>query len=139
MRTKNPQNGDRRTSIMRRKVVVVEDDAPFCYAVRKALEQAGYAVESYAGSTEAWPVVGASGTFDLLLTDLIFPKGQPNGIALARSALYHHPQLPVIYMTAYPWGAEQARAEDGPVFVKPVDLHALIAKIGEILHPDPLP
>ena len=84
---------------MRRKVVVVEDDAPFCYAVRKALEQAGYAVESYAGSTEAWSVVGASGTFDLLLTDLIFPKGQPNGIALARSALYHHPQLPVIYMT----------------------------------------
>jgi two-component system, NtrC family, response regulator HydG len=123
--------------MMPRKIVVVEDDAPFCYALRKALAQAGYEVESYTGSADAWSAVGASGEFDLLLTDLVFPQGQPNGIALARSTRYHHPQLPVIYMTAYLWGAEHAKAEDGPVFVKPVDLDALIQTIGELLGPNP--
>jgi DNA-binding NtrC family response regulator len=121
---------------MPRKIVVVEDDPSFCYAVRRVLEQAGYAVESFAAASDAWLIVGASGEFDLLLTDLVFPKGQPNGIALARSARYHHPGVPVIYMTAYPWGAEQARAEEGPVFEKPVDLHALLEKINEIFHAD---
>jgi DNA-binding NtrC family response regulator len=119
---------------MHRKVVVVKDDAAFCYAVAKILENAGYEVESYNGSIQAWPFVGASGRFDLLLTDLVFPKGQPNGIALARSAKYHHPKLPVIYMTAYPWGADQAQAERGPVLVKPIELQALVQQIDEILN-----
>ena len=115
------------------KVVVVEDDAAFCYAVGKALEQAGYAVESHASSSEAWPFVGPTGQFDLLLTDLLFPKGQPSGVALARSALYHHPGLPIIYMTAFEQAAEHANAEDGVVLTKPIDLGVLIAKVGEML------
>ena len=86
---------------MPEKVIVVEDDAAFCYAVGKALEQAGFDVETCLGSTEAWPFVGATAKIDLLLTDLLFPKGQPSGVALARSALYHHPGLPIIYMTAF--------------------------------------
>jgi CheY-like chemotaxis protein len=120
-------------STMVGKVVVVEDDAAFCYAVGRALEQAGYEVETHTGSTEAWPFVGASARFDLLLTDLMFPRGQPSGIALARSALYHHPRLPVIYMTAYPHAAEQAGVEEGIVVAKPLDLEALIRQIGEVL------
>ena len=115
------------------KVIVVEDDAAFCYAVGKALEQAGYEVETHAGSTEAWPFVGPSARFDLLLTDLMLPRGQPSGIALARSARYHHPRLAIIYMTAYPDAAEQAKVEDGIVLVKPIDLDALILKVGELL------
>jgi CheY-like chemotaxis protein len=118
---------------MPEKVIVVEDDVAFCYAVGRALEQAGYEVETHAGSTEAWPFVGALARFDLLLTDLMFPRGQPSGIALARSARYHHPRLAIIYMTAYPQAAEQAQVEDGTLFVKPVDLDALILKVGELL------
>jgi DNA-binding NtrC family response regulator len=118
------------------KVIVVEDDAPFCYALGKALQQAGYEVESYISSTGAWPFVGASARFDLLLTDLKFPQGQPSGVALARSALYHHPGLPIIYMTAFPQAAEQASSEDGVVFTKPIDLEALILKVGEMLGAD---
>jgi len=115
------------------KVIVVEDDAAFCYAIGRAIEQAGYEVETHVGSTEAWPYVGASARFDLLLTDLVFPRGQPSGIALARSALYHHPHLPVIYMTGFHDAAEQANTEDGIVFTKPFEADALIQKIGELL------
>ncbi len=115
------------------KVIVVEDDAGFCYAVGKALEKAGFDVESYVGSTEAWPFVGASAKIDLLLTDLLFPKGQPSGVALARSALYHHPGLPIIYMTAFDHAAKQASTEDGLVLTKPVELTTLVEKVRELL------
>jgi CheY-like chemotaxis protein len=118
------------------KVIVVEDDAAFSYAVGKTLEQAGYQVETHAGSTEAWDAVGPSANVDLLLTDLMFPKGQPSGIALARSARYHHPGLAIIYMTAYPHAADQAQAEDGIVLTKPIDLDTLVQKVSEILAPD---
>lgn len=118
------------------KVIVVEDDAAFSYAVGKTLEQAGYQVETHSGSTEAWPAVGPSANFDLLLTDLMFPRGQPSGIALARSARYYHPGLAIIYMTAYPYAADQAKAEDGIVLIKPIDLDTLLEKVGEMLTPD---
>ena len=118
---------------MTAKIIVVEDDVALCYAIGRALEHAGYEVETCTGSTDAWTHVGESAHLDLLLTDLMFPTGQPNGIALARNALYHHPGLPVIYMTAYPKAAEQAKVEDGTLLVKPIDLGALIRRIGETL------
>ena len=70
-------------------------------------------METHADPTAAWTAVGAAAHFDLLLTDLMFPQGHPSGIALARSARYHHPGLAIIYMTAYPNAAEQAEMEDG--------------------------
>jgi CheY-like chemotaxis protein len=78
--------------------------------------------------------VGSTAQFDLLLTDLMFPKGQPSGVALARSARLHHPGLPIIYMTAFSEAAEQANAEDGAVLVKPIDLAVLIQKVNEMLN-----
>jgi CheY-like chemotaxis protein len=122
---------------MRGKVVVVEDDSAFAYAVGKTLEQAGYEVETYSDPTAAWTAVGAAARFDLLLTDLMFPQGQPSGVALARSARYHHPRLAIIYMTAYADAAEQAEMEDGIVLVKPIDLIALIQRVGELVGADP--
>jgi CheY-like chemotaxis protein len=119
------------------KVIVVEDDAAFCYAVGKALEHADFDVETHVGSTEAWPSVGATAKVDLLLTDLLFPKGQPSGVALARSALYHHPGLPIIYMTASDHAAEQAATEDGFVLTKPIELATLVEKVGEMLDAGP--
>ena len=115
------------------KVIVVEDDAAFCYAVGKALENAGFAVETHVGSTAAWPFVGATAQLDLLVTDLLFPKGQPSGVALARSALYHHPGLPIIYMTAFEQAAEQATTEDGLVLTKPIELATLVQNVRELL------
>jgi len=115
------------------KVIVVEDDAAFCYAVGRALEHAGYAVETHIGSTEAWPFVGATAKFDLLVTDLLFPKGQPSGVALARSAQYHHPGLPIIYMTAFSDAAEHASTEDGVLLTKPIDLDVVVRKVSELL------
>jgi DNA-binding response OmpR family regulator len=123
---------------MRGKIIVVEDDSAFSYAVGKTLEQAGYEVETYADPTAAWTAVGATAVhFDLLLTDLMFPQGQPSGIALARSARYHHPGLAIIYMTAYPDAAEQAAMEDGIVLMKPTDLNVLLQRVGELVGIDP--
>jgi CheY-like chemotaxis protein len=126
----------RGTLSMRRKVIVVEDDAAFSYAVGKTLEQAGYEVEIHADPTAAWTAVGATAHFDLLLTDLMFPHGQPSGIALARSARYHHSEVAIIYMTAYPDAAEQAEMEDGIVLAKPIDLNELIQRVGELVGAD---
>ncbi len=122
---------------MRGKVIVVEDDPAFSYAVGKTLEQAGYEVETHADPTAAWTAVGAAAHFDLLLTDLMFPPGHPSGIALARSARYHHPRLAIIFMTAYPDAAGQAEMEDGIVLRKPIDLNALIQRVDEMVGADP--
>jgi CheY-like chemotaxis protein len=122
---------------MRGKVIVVEDDLAFSYAVGKALEQAGYEVETHSDPTAAWAAVGAASQFDLLLTDLMFPQGQPSGIALARSARYHHPGSAIIFVTAYPDAAEQAELEDGIVLMKPIELDALVQKVTEVVGGDP--
>ena len=54
-------------------------------------------------------------------------------VALARSARYHHPGLPITYMTAFLEAAEHANAEDGVVPTKPIDLGVLIQKVDEML------
>jgi two-component system OmpR family response regulator len=118
---------------MLRKVVVAEDDPHFCYAIEKVLTRAGFVVETHLRSIEAWPSVGATAQFDLLLTDILFPKDQPTGIALGRSAHFHHPQVPIIYMTACTSAAELVEAEGETVFAKPIDLGVLLAKVQELL------
>jgi CheY-like chemotaxis protein len=123
----------RRCDNMLRKIIIADDDPQFCYAVGKLLEGAGFAVDRYLGSTEAWPFVGALAKFDLLLTDIMFPKGQPTGLALGRSAHFHHPGVPVIYMTAYAEAAALVKADGETVLEKPVDLAVLLLKVEELL------
>jgi DNA-binding NtrC family response regulator len=85
---------------MPRHIVVVEDDGALRYAYAKLLESQGYVVHQFAdfrGVTELFD----AGTGDLLLTDIVLPKGTPHGIAIAAMVQVHRPGIPVIYVTGY--------------------------------------
>jgi DNA-binding NtrC family response regulator len=114
---------------MGRRVVLVEDDEAFRYAAHRHLEQADFLVESYATSTEAWPSVGPSATLDVLVTDMMLGEGTPNGVSLARNAVYHHPKLLVIYVTAHSYSNEYMREDGSMVLTKPFSLDVLVELI----------
>ncbi len=112
-----------------RRILLVEDDPSFSYAARRALENAGYQVETFASTLAAWGHVGRDAQLDLLITDLVFPQGEPSGIALARNAGQHHPGLPVVFITAYDDAVAIAAEDGGHVLRKPFELAALLAMV----------
>lgn len=116
-----------------RRILLVEDDSTYCYAAQRALQKAGYEVAAFESTLIAWDHVGRGAQLDLLITDLVFPQGQPSGIALARSAGQHHPGLPVIFITAYDDAVTVAEGDRGRVLRKPIELDVLMASVQEML------
>jgi CheY-like chemotaxis protein len=69
------------------RIVVAENDDTFCYVRQHALTTAGYTVEAYISTTQAWGAVAEGATLDLLVTDVMFHPGEPTGLALVRMQL----------------------------------------------------
>jgi CheY-like chemotaxis protein len=82
-------------------VFLVEDDLAYLYAARRVLEGLGHLVTSHANSVDAWDAITSGASIDLLLVDLRFPPGQPNGVALAHHARMKKLGVPVVFMTAH--------------------------------------
>ncbi len=109
------------------RIVLVEDDAALCYALQSALERAGHRVVAFNNATTAWSAVGGDEALDLLISDVIFPIGQTNGLALLRTAKQHHPGVAVIVITGHEEAAAHARDEqDISVLMKPFELADLV-------------
>jgi CheY-like chemotaxis protein len=113
-------------------ILLVEDDEGLRLAAARHLEQAGYCVIAAGSSNEALDELDAGRGVDLAVIDICMPRGQVNGLALARMARWRRPGLPVVFVTGSP---EVLTAEivDEPVFLKPVDLVRLADKIRERL------
>jgi DNA-binding NtrC family response regulator len=110
-------------------VLIVDDDIASCYAMTRALTGEGFQVLAYEDALTAWAAISdPTARYDLLLTDVKFPPGQPHGIALARHSRIVRPGAPVMFMTAYP-DAQELAGEDGATFLKPVNLPALVEAI----------
>ena len=82
-------------------VFVVDDDPAYLYIACRVLEDLGHQVTSHGSATTAWDAVVDGSRIDLLLADLRFPRGQPNGVALALHARSKHPNMPTVFMTAH--------------------------------------
>lgn len=82
------------------KILLVEDSEPLKKLAQKFLEAAGFRVLSAASGEEALEVAARyTGTFDLLLTDVIMPG--MNGRVLAEQLLPRQPGMRVLYMSGY--------------------------------------
>jgi two-component system C4-dicarboxylate transport response regulator DctD len=114
---------------MRQRIVVAEDDAATLYAMQRTLEMAGYEVAPYGVVMDAWDALRDDARVDLLLADVRFPERQTHGLALARHARFHHPQLPVVFLTGFPDLAAQIPSDLGAVLLKPVDSVRLLAAV----------
>jgi CheY-like chemotaxis protein len=110
-------------------VFLVEDDLAYLYVARRILEGLGHSVTSHANSGDAWDAITSGASIDLLLVDLRFPPGQPNGVALAHHARMKKLGLPVVFMTAHAELLEKVGDDLGPVLLKsipPVELGAAV-------------
>ena len=110
------------------RVLVVEDDPTYSYSAAKTLRQAGYEVavaNDYLGALKALD----ESSIDLLLTDIVMPKGM-NGFALARMARLRTLGLKVVYMTAYDVPTEEAF---GKILRKPISDDLLVSEISQAI------
>ena len=94
-----PPGGDRRT-VLRQRILVVDDNASVREVVLRTLRAAGHSVEEAGSGPEAMRVAETTDQpFDVLLTDLLMPG--IHGRELARRLNVLWPRLEVIYMSGY--------------------------------------
>ena len=87
------------------RILLAEDDDVMRTYLTRALERSGYHVSSAATGREALDLV-ESGTFDLLLTDIVMPE--MDGIELAQRAQAMTPAPKVMFITGFAAVALQA-------------------------------
>jgi len=105
-------------------ILVVDDDLGICRSMTEILEAEGCTVETAADGAEGLRCV-ESGTFDLVLTDVVMPN--LDGYELYHAVHERFPALPVLMMTAFHYDKDhiikRGRVEGlkGVIFKKPVD------------------
>src|SRR5579885_928302 len=122
-------------------ILVVEDEGNLRRLTRQFLENQGYTVlEAADGAAAVQICVAHQGTIHLLLTDVIMPG--MNGRELAHRVSEIRPNIRVLYMSGY---TENAIGHNGTLdagimlLQKPFTLHALQAKVREVLDQTTLP
>jgi DNA-binding NtrC family response regulator len=112
--------------VIRKRLLLVDDDPAFRNSLQEYLERHGHAVETAANGREALTKLEQAG-YDVVLTDYIMPE--LNGLALLQHIQRYHPFLPVVMMTG-----ERSSHVAAKSFValgaqaclfKPFDLHQL--------------
>jgi two-component system cell cycle response regulator CpdR len=110
------------------RVLLAEDDEAMRTYLARALERNGYDVSTAATGLEALNLV-ESGTFDLLLTDIVMPE--MDGIELAQKAQALDPAPKVMFITGFAAVALQANdaMPEAKVLSKPFHLKDLVGQV----------
>jgi len=111
-------------------ILVVDDDTAVRTFVGRALSQDGHIVEQAADARAALPKLDAMPDLGLLITDVIMPG--MDGVALAREARRRQPELPVLLMTGYAAGKDEAAAAETlthELIIKPFSLRDICDKV----------
>ena len=118
-----------------RTVLLAEDDDAVREFVRAALEQAGHAVVAASDGRAAGDLFAADpDRYDLVLTDVIMPHAI--GPELAARVRRLRPDVPVLFMSAFPGGAGVAPdplPADEPLLEKPFSVATLLTTVNDIL------
>jgi DNA-binding response OmpR family regulator len=116
-------------------VLVAEDDEAVRAFVVAVLEQAGFAVAAAPDGATAGDLFDAEpDRFDLVLTDVIMPNAL--GTELAARVRAVRPELPVLFMSAFPGGAGVAPdplPANEPLLEKPFTVATLLKAVHDIL------
>jgi two-component system cell cycle response regulator CpdR len=117
------------------RILIAEDEESLRLLVARALAMQGHDVIAACDGAEALDtLVGESGRFDLLLTDIRMPV--MDGIALALAASRDYPALPIILMTGYADQRERASNLEAlihDVVSKPFTLDQIRAIVADAL------
>jgi two-component system, cell cycle response regulator CpdR len=110
------------------RVLLAEDDEAMRTYLARALERNGYDVSTASTGLEALTLV-ESGTYDLLLTDIVMPE--MDGIELAQKAQALDPAPKVMFITGFAAVALQANdaMPEARVLSKPFHLKDLVGQV----------
>lgn len=110
------------------RICLAEDDAIMRAYLAKALERAGHHVSTAEDGQQALALI-ESGTFDLLLTDIVMPG--MDGIALAQAAQRLAQPPRIMFITGFAAVALQANDElpEARVLSKPFHLKDLVRQV----------
>jgi PAS domain S-box-containing protein len=115
--------------------VLVVEDAPLVRAgIRSLLQDLGYTVHAAPDAKAALEKLAELPGVDVMLTDIVMPG--MSGPELARRAQATHPEMRVLFMSAFSGQAliEQGRLQSGmPVIEKPFEEEELARRIRELL------
>lgn len=113
--------------------LVVDDEEGVRRFVDRALREAGYKTVTANGGVEAL-TAAASGTFDILVTDLMMPE--MTGDELARRLRAQTPSLKVLYLTGFADRLFKEKAtlwQDEAFLEKPCSLRGLLEAVSLLL------
>jgi DNA-binding NtrC family response regulator len=115
------------------RVLIVDDDDTLRLLLREMLQILGLDVTAAGDGAEAFALLAAGESFDLLITDVRMP-GHIDGPVLASSARSLYPHMQVVVMTGF--GGERVAAipDDTPIQKKPFRLKDLQELIGRLNH-----
>ncbi len=113
------------------RILLAEDDDAMRAYLARALERSGYSVSTAATGREALDMVN-SGTFDLLLTDIVMPE--MDGIELAQKAQALDPAPKVMFITGFAAVALQANdaVPEARLLSKPFHLKDLVRQVDSL-------
>jgi DNA-binding NtrC family response regulator len=106
------------------RIVLVHDDLAVLEEIAAALRAAGHEVATFSGSMEALDALEDAETVQLLITRVGFPRGTPNGLALARMARFKRPAIKVLF-AARP-EMEEHTAGLGEFLAAPINIPQLV-------------
>jgi two-component system, cell cycle response regulator CpdR len=115
------------------RILLAEDDDSMRSFLARAIEKAGHDVTSVDRGTAALPL-GATGQYDLLLTDIVMPE--MDGIELAQRAATLAPGMQVMFITGFAAVAMNKRSAapaNAKVLSKPFHLRDLVDEIDRLL------
>lgn len=117
----------------RERIMVVEDDQLVRTFLDNALTQLGYRVIAVQDALEALDILGADGGVDLLVADVVLPRGM-TGRELAAKLRETQPDLAVLFISGFP---DEPMAGDGavrsPALKKPFHVQDLAQRIRDAL------
>jgi len=111
-----------------RRILLAEDEEAMRTYLARALEKAGYAVDSVDCGTAAIPLL-ENGSYDLLLSDIVMPE--MDGIELAQRCNEISPATKVMFITGFAAVSLRASADQprAKVLSKPFHLRDLVLEV----------
>ena len=115
-----------------RRILLAEDEEAMRTYLTRALEKAGYAVDSVDCGTAALPLL-EKGEYDLLLSDIVMPE--MDGIELAQLCNEISPDTKVMFITGFAAVTLKASREqpNAKVLSKPFHLRDLVLEVERVL------
>ncbi|MXO95847.1 MULTISPECIES: cell cycle two-component system response regulator CpdR [Qipengyuania] len=114
------------------RILLAEDDDAMRTYLERALDNAGYVVDSVDRGTAAVPLL-ESKEYDLLLSDIVMPE--MDGIELAQKCNEISPGTKVMFITGFAAVTLKASAEqpNAKVLSKPFHLRDLVLEVERVL------